>query len=45
MTAEDVRRSAAKDWLAELRSADGLFAVDERQRIVHWSPVAERVLG
>ena len=32
-------------WLANVRTDDGLFAVDLEQRITHWSPAAERLLG
>ena len=32
-------------WLGRIASADGLFVVDERQRIVAWSSAAQRLLG
>lgn len=43
-------RRAASDvarlrWIRALRSADGMFVTDERQRIVHWSDSAEGLLG
>jgi PAS domain S-box-containing protein len=31
--------------LPEIRTADGLFVVTADQRIVHWSPSAQRILG
>lgn len=31
--------------VAEMHSAEGLFVADEQQRIVHWSELAERMLG
>jgi PAS domain S-box-containing protein len=31
--------------LTRLRTLDGLFVTDGNQRIVHWSPSAERLLG
>ena len=37
--------AALPEWLANLRTADGLFAVDEEQRVIHWSESAERLLG
>ncbi len=33
------------DWLRALRSADGLFVCDNRERVVAWSPSAQRLLG
>ncbi len=33
------------EWLANVTSADGLFAVDPEQRITHWSSAAESTLG
>ncbi len=33
------------EWLRGLQSAEALFVSDERQRIVAWSPAAERLLG
>ncbi len=32
-------------WLGRIAAAEGLFVVDERQRIVHWSSAAQRILG
>lgn len=32
-------------WLAALQSAEALFVADARQRIVAWSPSAERLFG
>ncbi len=32
-------------WLGRVIAADGLFVTNERQRIVSWSPTAERMLG
>ena len=32
-------------WFGRIASADGLFVVDERQRIVAWSSSAQRLLG
>ncbi len=32
-------------WVGTLRSADGLFVTDGRQRVVLWSPSAEAILG
>ena len=33
------------DLWARFRTADGLFAVDRKQRIVHWSDRAQEILG
>ncbi len=33
------------DWWQELTTHDGVFAVDLQQRIVYWSPSAQRLLG
>ncbi len=47
MGSSNISRSA--DDIAEtmdsLLTADGLFCVDRNQRIVHWAPSAERVIG
>lgn len=32
-------------WFGRIAAADGLFVVDEQQRIVHWSSTAQRILG
>ncbi|HZP97437.1 MAG TPA: LuxR C-terminal-related transcriptional regulator [Candidatus Limnocylindria bacterium] len=32
-------------WFGRIAAAEGLFVVDERQRIVHWSSAAQRILG
>jgi PAS domain S-box-containing protein len=32
-------------WLESFKTDDGLFAVDGRQRIIHWSPTAQAILG
>ena len=32
-------------WLGRIATGDGLFVTDERQRIVAWSPAAQRMLG
>lgn len=37
--------AALPRWLEGLRSADGMFVTDERQRIIAWSPSAEAALG
>ncbi len=34
-----------KELLGGLQSADGVFCVDRSQRIIHWSPSAEQILG
>ncbi len=34
-----------QELLGGLQSADGLFCVDRSQRIIHWSPSAERIMG
>lgn len=34
-----------KELLGGLQSADGVFGVDRNQRIIHWSPSAEQILG
>ncbi len=34
-----------RELLGGLRSADGVFCVDRSQRIIHWSPSAEQILG
>ena len=34
-----------RDMLGGLQSADGIFCVDHSQRIIHWSPSAEQILG
>ncbi len=39
------RPDTADDLLARFRTADGLFAVDRNQRIVHWSDRAQEILG
>ena len=31
--------------LATIKTADGVFAVGDDQRIVHWGPTAEQILG
>ena len=36
---------AEKELLGGLQSADGVFCVDRSQRITHWSPSAEQILG
>ncbi len=35
----------ALDWLSALKSADGLFVCDGRERVVAWSPSAQHLLG
>lgn len=37
--------SQGMDVLQALHSADGIFCVDRAQRIVHWSPSAQEILG
>lgn len=32
-------------WLCDVRTADGTFVTDARQRIVAWSPAAEAIFG
>ncbi len=34
-----------EELLSGLHSADGVFCVDRSQRIIHWSPSAEQILG
>ncbi len=34
-----------QELLSGLQSADGIFCVDRNQRIIHWSPSAEQILG
>ena len=34
-----------QELLDGLQSADGIFCVDRNQRIIHWSPSAEQILG
>ncbi len=34
-----------QELLGGLQSADGIFCVDHNQRIIHWSPSAERIMG
>ncbi len=36
---------AVPAWVSSLRSDEGLFVADEHQRIVAWSPSAEKALG
>ncbi len=43
--ARPTRDPAAPEYLRALRSADGLFVTDGRQRIVSWSDSAQRILG
>ncbi|OGO48212.1 MAG: hypothetical protein A2W34_04825 [Chloroflexi bacterium RBG_16_64_32] len=33
------------ELLGGLQSADGIFCVNRNQRIIHWSPSAEQILG
>jgi PAS domain S-box-containing protein len=44
MTAAE-QPSSWPEVLAHLRTLDGLFVTDRNQRIVYWSPSAERLLG
>jgi len=36
---------AVPAWVSSLRSDEGLFVADEHQRIIAWSPSAEKALG
>jgi PAS domain S-box-containing protein len=45
LSIERVTSKDVMELLDGLQSADGIFCVDQRQRIIHWSRSAQQVLG